>query len=197
MKGSPVDVHDKLDEITLLVENARSMPMSASCIVHRGELLGMLDEMRALLPREFEQARAVLAERDAMVEQSHDEARVIVDGALAERDRLLSDHEIVLAARDEARRMVEQSQTEAEQLRREVDDYVDTKLAQFEVMLGKVLTQVQNGRDRLRSRLEDALSAEDAGDRDDPYAGFDDADADDLPAGDLHDDVHRGRTRPA
>ena len=56
-RGMTVDVQAKLDEIAALIEGARAMPMSASCIVNRGELLDLLDELRALLPAELDQAR--------------------------------------------------------------------------------------------------------------------------------------------
>ena len=36
----------------------------------------------------------------------------------------------------------------------DVDDYVDSKLANFEVVLHKVLTSVERGRDKLRGRQE-------------------------------------------
>ena len=42
-----MDVQKKLDEIVETVGNARSMPMSASCVVNRAELLAMLEEVRA------------------------------------------------------------------------------------------------------------------------------------------------------
>ena len=42
-----MDVQKKLDEIVEAVGNARSMPMSASCVVNRAELLAMLEEVRA------------------------------------------------------------------------------------------------------------------------------------------------------
>ena len=57
-----MDVHEKLDELSGLVEEARSMPMSASCIVNRAELLGLLEEMRELLP---ESVHRLLLERIA------------------------------------------------------------------------------------------------------------------------------------
>jgi hypothetical protein len=56
-----VDVQEKLDEITSLVEQARAMPMSASCIVNRPELLTLLEELRALLPEEIDLAEQLLA----------------------------------------------------------------------------------------------------------------------------------------
>ena len=38
-----MDVHDKLDELSALVEGARAMPMSASCVVNRAQVLDLLD----------------------------------------------------------------------------------------------------------------------------------------------------------
>src|SRR5262249_48752389 len=63
-KKTSVDVHEKLDEITSLVEQARAMPMSASCIVNRPELLTLLEELRALLPQEIDLAEQLLAGRE-------------------------------------------------------------------------------------------------------------------------------------
>jgi len=42
------DVDRKLEQLAELVENARAMPMSASCIVNRTEVLSLIDELRAL-----------------------------------------------------------------------------------------------------------------------------------------------------
>ena len=48
-------------------------------------------------------------------------------------------------------------------MREEVDDYVDTKLANFEVVLDKTLSAVQRGREKLRGRTahEDLAGSED------------------------------------
>ena len=39
-----MDIHDKLDDLSALVESARAMPMSASCVVNRAQILDLLDE---------------------------------------------------------------------------------------------------------------------------------------------------------
>ena len=46
----------KLAEIRQVVEQARSMPMSASAVVNRGELLAMLDELAEEMNVAFEEA---------------------------------------------------------------------------------------------------------------------------------------------
>ena len=38
-RSSSADLEEVLDHLTALVEDARSVPMSSSCVVHRGELL--------------------------------------------------------------------------------------------------------------------------------------------------------------
>jgi len=145
-------LHDKLDEIVGLVENARAMPMSASCIVNRGELLALLDELREQLPAEIAEAASVLRTREEVLDEGRAEADRIIEEAKRERARLVAKTEVVRTATDEAERIVVEAQAESERMRDEVDEYVDTKLANFEVVLGKTLTAVERGREKLRGR---------------------------------------------
>ncbi len=57
--------------------------------------------------------------------------------------------EVVRAAEHRARQLVTSAEDESRRLRHEVEDYCDQKLAQFEVVLDKVLRTVQAGRERL------------------------------------------------
>ncbi|MDQ1621495.1 MAG: hypothetical protein QOE19_4064 [Actinomycetota bacterium] len=150
-----MDVHDKLDELTALVENARSMPMSASCIVNRAEVLGLLEEMRELLPEEFRHAQLLLSDREAVVDEGRREALQVIADAEVERRRLTSETEVVAAAELHAEEIREAARQEAETMRAEVDDYVDTKLANFEVALDKTMAAVRRGREKLRGRNPD------------------------------------------
>jgi hypothetical protein len=147
-----VDVHDKLDELTAIVADARSMPMSASCIINRAEVLGLLEEMRELLPEEFRHAEMLLADRESVVDEGRREAKRLIGRAEEERRQLTSETEVVREARREAERIRAAAREEAELMRREVDDYVDTKLANFEVVLDKTLSAVHRGREKLRGR---------------------------------------------
>ncbi|MCU0265733.1 MAG: hypothetical protein MUC45_06370 [Actinomycetia bacterium] len=147
-----MDVHDKLDEITALVENARAMPMSSSCMVNRAELLALLDELRALLPEELDLADRLLSDREQVVGEGRLEAEQIVAAAHEERMRLVSETEVYAQAQLEASRIVADAETEAEQMRSATDEYVDGKLATFEISLNKTLAAVQRGRDKLRGR---------------------------------------------
>jgi hypothetical protein len=147
-----VDVHDKLDELTAVVENARSMPMSASCVVNRVEVLGLLEELRELLPEEFRHASMLLEDREAVVDEGRREAARLVEQALVEQGRLVSESEVLARAAREAQQVLADAAEEARAMRGEVDDYVDTKLATFEITLEKTMTAVHRGREKLRGR---------------------------------------------
>ncbi|MFC8391056.1 MULTISPECIES: ATP synthase F0 subunit B [unclassified Streptomyces] len=144
-----MDVQKKLDEIVAAVSSARSMPMSASCVVNRAELLAMLEEVRAALPDSLAQAEELIGGREQMVEQARQEAERIIEGAHAQRGSLISDTEIARRSQSEADRILEEARKEAEEVRAEADDYVDSKLANFEVVLTKTLGSVGRGREKL------------------------------------------------
>jgi cell division septum initiation protein DivIVA len=164
-----------LDRLTRLVTDARAMPMSASCVVNRGEVLALLEEARRALPEALTSASALLGERAGVLADGRAEAEKIVEQARAERAAMLTKTAVQKTAQQEARRVLEEAEAQAEALRAEVEEYVDGKLANFEVVLSKTLGAVQRGRARLHGESEhDALAASLAGDGD-PMA---------LPAGD-------------
>lgn len=149
-----MDVHEKLDELSSLVEEARSMPMSASCIVNRAELLGLLEELRELLPEEFRHAQLLLDDREAVVEEGRREAQKVIAEAEVQRDLLTSENAVMAAAEVRAEEIRLAAVEEAQTMRAEVDDYVDSKLANFEVVLDKTMAAVHRGRDKLRGRTD-------------------------------------------
>jgi hypothetical protein len=157
-----VDVHDKLDELSALVESARAMPMSASCVVNRGQLLDLLDEVRSLLPQTLAQADELLAGRADIVRDAHRDADGVLEQARAEAAELVSEHEVYRTALAEADLIRSEAAEQSRRMRAETDDYVDAKLANFEVALHKTLAAVQKGREKIQGRYaHDELAADD------------------------------------
>ncbi|MFE7426684.1 MULTISPECIES: ATP synthase F0 subunit B [unclassified Streptomyces] len=158
-----MDVQKRLDEIVEVVGSARSMPMSASCVVNRAELLAMLEEVREALPGSLAQARELIGGQEQMVEQARQEAGRIVEAAHAERSSLISGTEIARQSQAEADRILEEARREAAEVRAEADEYVDSKLANFEVVLTKTIGSVDRGREKLlgRGQAYDAQGYED------------------------------------
>ncbi|MFB7174615.1 cell division initiation protein [Streptomyces sp. NPDC056254] len=147
-----MDVQKKLDEIVAAVGGARSMPMSASCVINRAELLAQLEEVRQALPGSLAQAQELLGDREQMVQDARREAERIIGAAHDQRGSLIADTEIARRSQAEADRILEEARREAEEIRAEADDYVDSKLANFEVVLTKTIGSVDRGREKLLGR---------------------------------------------
>lgn len=149
-----MDVHDKLDELSALVEGARAMPMSASCVVNRAQVLDLLDEARGMLPTSLAHADDVLSGREDILEQARRDADLVLEQARAQAAELVSEHEVYRTALSEADLIRTEAGEQAFRMRQETDDYVDAKLANFEVALHKTLAAVQKGREKIQSRAE-------------------------------------------
>jgi F0F1-type ATP synthase membrane subunit b/b' len=147
-----LDVHDKLDELSALVAGARAMPMSSSCVVNRADLLEALDDVRRSLPADLTRADALLADADGVRAAARLDAEGIVASAHEEKMQLVSQTEIVAQAQREAGRIVAGAQDEAASMRQEIDDYIDAKLANFEIVLSKTMEAVHRGREKIQGR---------------------------------------------
>src|SRR3954453_5078527 len=138
------------------------MPMSASCVVNRADVLAQLDELRSMLPGELSHARQVLDDREAVVADGRVEADRIIEAAKAERGRMIARTEVMREATREADTLLAAARTDAERMRVEIDDYADGKLANFEVVLHKTLQAVEKGRAKISGRHElDSLASPD------------------------------------
>ena len=171
-----MDVHDQLDQIAATVRGAKAMPMSASCLVNRTEILDALERVRDVLPVDLDHADALLSDRDAVLAAGREEAERMLEAARAERDRLIEQTDVLVAARGRAAAVAEQARTEATRLLADADDYVDRKLGEFEVVLGQLGSQVNNGRERLAARRETDLARVEASVERAAQGGAEDAD---------------------
>jgi vacuolar-type H+-ATPase subunit E/Vma4 len=86
------------------------------------------------------------------VQDAQGEAERILSVARAEADRLITDHELVVHARAQAVRIRNEAKEEAAEFSREVDAFIDARLASFEAELQRTESSVVTMRARLASR---------------------------------------------
>lgn len=149
-----MDVDQKLEELSILVEEAKSVPLSASCMVNRAVVLDLIDDIRDALPSSLSDADQLLAEREAVVAEGRREAERLIAEARERQMEMLSQHEVYLVAVAESEALRAETLDEVTRMRRETDDYIDARLATFEITLHKTLSAVERGRDKLRGQAE-------------------------------------------
>ncbi len=150
---------EKLITAITMVEEARSVPLSASCVLHRGELLEVLDDARAALPVDLAAAQTLLAQKESVIEEGRVSAENLIAIAREEVARMVEQTAIVQSARDKGKRILDDVRTTAAEERLEVEEYIDSRLATLEVILNKTMDAVARGRDRLAGAQDkDVLS---------------------------------------
>ncbi len=147
-------VRDILEKMQEILEAAKAMPLSQSVLVNRQELLELIDLLAASLPAEFDAARTIMAERDAVVAEAEREADRVLERARAEAAVLVSEQQVYKQALEAADRERDVAGEDIARMRRETDDYVDAKLAAFEAVLSKTLDAVAAGRNKLHVRIQ-------------------------------------------
>ena len=125
-------VFEALDELVTIAEEARGLPMTTSCVVPRGDVLELLDDIREAIPGELDDAQDVLDHRDKLVEDAAEEAARTTEVAQVEADRLLAE------AREQVQQMIAEAEHEAERTvsrgRREYADLTDRAAAEADRM---------------------------------------------------------------
>jgi hypothetical protein len=139
-----------LRRVSEMIAGARPMPLSASVMINKDEVLEMLDEALERLPDELRAARWLLKERDEYLSKTRRDADDILDAARARAERMVQRTEVVKAAELRARHTIDAADEEARRLRLECEDYCDQKLASFEIVLERTLKTVGAGRAKLQ-----------------------------------------------
>ncbi len=152
-----------IDELIEIVATAKKVPLSASVMISRDEVLELLEAAREELPDELRRARRLLKDREEVIAAARREASELVDDARVQAERMVQRTEIVRQAEYRAVRIVEDAEAESRRLRHEAEDYVDQKLAGFEIVLDRTMKTVRAGRERLAAVPEEAYGDEGAG----------------------------------
>src|SRR4029079_9884263 len=133
-----------------VIANARPMPLSATVMINKEEVLELLEEAIERLPDELRAARWLLKEREDFLVKTRRDADDILDAARARAERMVQRPEVVKAAELRARQTIDNADEEARRLRLDAEDYCDQKLASFEIVLERTLKTVAAGRTKLQ-----------------------------------------------
>ncbi|MGH3596516.1 MAG: cell division protein SepIVA, partial [Mycobacterium sp.] len=83
-------VFEALDELGAIVEEARGVPMTAGCVVPRGDVLELIDDIKDAIPGELDDAQDVLDARDSLLHDAKSHADSMVSSATTESDSMLN-----------------------------------------------------------------------------------------------------------
>lgn len=123
-----------LDQIEILLEDARTVPLSPNVIINKAGIIDLVGQAREALPEDLVAADAVVADADAVLDRADAAAEVAVAEASAKARALLDDTRdkvdvMLREATEEADRKVTKAQEEASQIRSRTQDDVAEMIA--------------------------------------------------------------------
>lgn len=156
-----------------IIATAPTMPLSSSPRIDRDEIIELLEEALHRLPEEVRQARWMIKERQEFVNKTRREADELLEAARVQAERMVQRTEVVRAAEQRARQLNEAAEADARRLRLQTEDFLDQRLASFEILLDRLNKTVQSGRHKLSIG---AHRTEEGPEQEDPSRGFFDQD---------------------
>ena len=167
------DAEALLQRVIDIIANAPKMPLSSSPRIDGDEIIELLDEALRRLPEEMRHARWMIKERQDFVAKTRREADELLEAARVQAERMVQRTEVVRAAEARARQISEAADADARRLRHETEDFLDQRLASFEILLDKLNKTVQAGRSRLNIGAHREVVEQE---EEDPTKGFFDQD---------------------
>lgn len=145
-----MDILDVLTELEEVIEESTKIPLLGKVMVDDELILDMVDHIRTSLPEEMRQAKAVMVEREKILDEAKLEAQRIVKEAKEEIGKMAGETEIVKEAQQQAQAVVDQTNAMAREIKIGAYQYADDVLKKVEELMEAELAQIKTGRAQLQ-----------------------------------------------
>lgn len=135
-----------------MISDAWGLPFGAEkCLLERDKVLDLIDEIRANLPKDLEQARIIVENRNEIISQAKREAESIKRAAEGKARQMVAEDEIVVTSRQKSNEMVTAAENKAREIRRAANEYVDDTLKRLEEVMAQALSEMRNSRQQFKN----------------------------------------------
>ena len=141
-----------IDMLYTMIAEAWGVPLgNDKCIVERDKALGLLDDLKVVLPLELTEARRLVNARDEFVGSAKQEADSIRRSAEDAARTMVDQQSVYTAARQKAEDMVQDAEKKSRELRRVAGNYLDEALRTTEEAIASALEEVRTARSQFRA----------------------------------------------
>lgn len=148
--GDGADAETLIRRAQDVVASAKTMPLSASVLISRDEVMALLSAALDRLPADIQHARWLLRERDEFLAERARDADALMEQVRARAEHMVSRTEIIRQANEVAQRILDEANEDARRMRHEAEDYCDQRLAGMEIVLDRLMRTVRAGREKLQ-----------------------------------------------
>lgn len=146
------DINRLIDMLYEKIQGAKAPALKPNMrMVDSDEMLDLLDELRAQLPVELEQAQDLMAAREKFVESAKRDVERMLRQAELEAKTKVSDSEILYAAKERARQIVSQAEERSRMLYQVANEYAEDALSRTEEAVQAALNEIKDSRAKFRT----------------------------------------------
>lgn len=145
-------LYEILDSLQFEIENAANVPLTNKVMIDKDEILDIIDDLRAAVPNEIEEARQIKESENRIKTKAAQEARSILDQANEHKAKLMDTNVITQNAYDEAEAIIKDAQVEANRLRIKSIEYVSGLLSKAQEDLKGIIGVMDNNKNELKEK---------------------------------------------
>ena len=146
-------VEELLLEIEDLIKNSWGLPLAKGKVVLEGDKVeDIIEEIRDNLPEELRQAKAIVADRNKILEDAKAEAESIINTAEEKARIILDKDEIVKQAKGKAEDILLEAKIQARDIRKSTNEYIDDIMKKTDDIMTNNLTELRKARQSLRNK---------------------------------------------
>ena len=129
-----MSIDELLDVMDETLEDALNVPFSGGKrMVDVEKVRDLIDDIRLNMPQEIQQAKAVVKDREQIVEKAKREADMIIKRAEERARAMVAEEAIMKTAQQKATEMIASAQNQSREMRTTVTNYCENMLCQTEV----------------------------------------------------------------
>ncbi|QLE50890.1 DivIVA domain-containing protein [Nostoc sp. C057] len=122
-----IDIQQELNRLEEIVLSSLRIPLTGRTLIDEEKLLEQLDYIRLALPSLFQEAAAILNQKDEILLEAEEYGQQVVDAAQAKRAQILAESDIIQQAEQEAEQLRRQVQQECEGIMQETLAEIERK----------------------------------------------------------------------
>lgn len=147
------------DELASLAEKTPAFfNLLKKVVISEESFYNILNELVESQPEELVEAQKILARREDIIRNAHEEAQKVIDVAQKRLEELTSEQEVVKQAQREAERIIRDAIVRADQTRVEALQYLYQKMDDLERSFNLSLTTIRNSKLVIERELSQTTS---------------------------------------
>ena len=153
-----------LEQVEVMVEEARTVPLSPNVIVNKAGIIDLLNQAREALPEDLVAADAVVADADAVLDRADQTAAITVQEATAKAKSIVDEARdradtMLRQATEESDRKVARSQEEAAEIRQRTQTDMERQILDAQAQAARLVSEeavLKTAQDEARKLLHQA-----------------------------------------